>query len=90
MAPLALFSQAIPVRMDTLPIPEQPLAEEQAPHPTVALPDTVTIIGVGDIMMGTDYPENRLPPDDGRFLMAAVAHILRDAPIPYALRAKPC
>jgi poly-gamma-glutamate capsule biosynthesis protein CapA/YwtB (metallophosphatase superfamily) len=83
MAPLALFSQAIPVRMDTLPIPEQPLAEEQAPHPTVALPDTVTIIGVGDIMMGTDYPENRLPPDDGRFLMAAVAHILRDADVTF-------
>lgn len=30
------------------------------PRDTVALlPDTVTIIGVGDIMMGTNYPENK-------------------------------
>lgn len=45
--------------------------------------DTVTVIGVGDIMMGTNYPEDRLPPDDGRFLMASVAHILRDADVTF-------
>ncbi len=46
-------------------------------------PDTVTIIGVGDIMMGTNYPEDRLPPDNGRFLMRGVEHILRDADVTF-------
>ncbi len=45
--------------------------------------DTLTIIGVGDIMMGTNYPEDRLPPDDGAFLMRDVAHILRDADVTF-------
>lgn len=50
---------------------------------TVALPDTVTIIGVGDIMMGTNYPENKLPPDNGRFLMRSVEPILRNADVTF-------
>ncbi len=45
--------------------------------------DTLTIIGVGDIMMGTNYPEDRLPPGDGDFLMRGVAHILRDANVTF-------
>ena len=45
--------------------------------------DTLSIIGVGDIMMGTNYPEDRLPPDDGKFLMDAVAPVLRDADVTF-------
>ncbi|MEX1239186.1 MAG: CapA family protein [Cyclobacteriaceae bacterium] len=45
--------------------------------------DTLTIIGVGDIMMGTNYPEDRLPPGDGRFLLKDVAAILRDANVTF-------
>jgi hypothetical protein len=45
--------------------------------------DTVTIIGVGDIMMGTNYPEDRLPPGDGAFLMRAVAPVLRNADVTF-------
>lgn len=45
--------------------------------------DTITVIGVGDIMMGTNYPEDRLPPDDGAFLMHNVAHILRNADVTF-------
>ncbi len=48
-----------------------------------SLPDTVSIIGVGDIMMGTNYPENRLPPDGGHFLLKSVEHILRDADVTF-------
>jgi hypothetical protein len=48
-----------------------------------ALKDTITIIGVGDIMMGTNYPEDRLPPDDGKFLLREVAPVLRDADITF-------
>jgi hypothetical protein len=45
--------------------------------------DTVTIIGVGDIMMGTNYPENRLPPKDGVHLLKEVEHILRNADVTF-------
>jgi hypothetical protein len=45
--------------------------------------DTVTVIGVGDIMMGTNYPEDKLPPDDGSFLMKDVTHVLSDADITF-------
>lgn len=38
--------------------------------------DTITIIGVGDIMMGTTYPVSDLPPDDGKFLFDGVKDIL--------------
>ncbi|HEY5691850.1 MAG TPA: CapA family protein [Cyclobacteriaceae bacterium] len=48
----------------------------------IAKRDTLTIIGVGDIMMGTNYPnEDRLPPDNARHLMAAVKDILKDADV---------
>ncbi|MFA7360526.1 MAG: CapA family protein [Candidatus Kapaibacterium sp.] len=43
--------------------------------------DTITIIGVGDIMMGTTYPSSDLPPDDGRELFDGVKDILRNADI---------
>ncbi|HYG19709.1 MAG TPA: CapA family protein [Ohtaekwangia sp.] len=45
--------------------------------------DTLTIIGVGDIMMGTSYPEDKLPPEDGAFLLRAVEPVLRDADVTF-------
>jgi hypothetical protein len=45
--------------------------------------DTVSIIGVGDIMMGTSFPEDRLPPDDGKFLLRDVASVLRNADLTF-------
>lgn len=45
--------------------------------------DTFSIIGVGDIMMGTNYPEDKLPPDDGAFLMKDVESILKDADVTF-------
>jgi poly-gamma-glutamate capsule biosynthesis protein CapA/YwtB (metallophosphatase superfamily) len=47
------------------------------------LHDTVTVIGVGDIMMGTNYPESKLPPHDGDFLMRDVEAILNDADVTF-------
>lgn len=44
--------------------------------------DTITVIGVGDIMMGSNYPNaNRLPPDHGMHLMKEVEPILSGADI---------
>ena len=45
--------------------------------------DTLSIIGVGDIMMGTNYPENKLPSHDGEFLMKGVEAVLRDADVTF-------
>jgi poly-gamma-glutamate capsule biosynthesis protein CapA/YwtB (metallophosphatase superfamily) len=49
----------------------------------ISRPDTVSIIGVGDIMMGTNYPEDKLPPQDGAFLMRSVESVLRDADVTF-------
>ncbi len=45
---------------------------------------TVSIIGVGDIMLGTLYPSSAyLPPNDGQDLLAPVAPILSDASVTF-------
>ena len=43
--------------------------------------DTITFIGVGDIMMGTTYPSSDLPPNDGLELFEGVEDVLRNADI---------
>ncbi len=45
--------------------------------------DTITVIGVGDIMMGSSYPEAVLPPADGAYLMKEVEHVLRSADVTF-------
>ncbi|MBK6905142.1 MAG: CapA family protein [Saprospirales bacterium] len=49
-----------------------------------ASPMMYSIIGVGDIMMGTNYPSpSYLPPNDGKDLMKDVLPILKDADITF-------
>lgn len=44
--------------------------------------DTISIIGVGDLVPGSNYPnQSHLPPNNGRDLMKQVSHILRNADI---------
>jgi poly-gamma-glutamate capsule biosynthesis protein CapA/YwtB (metallophosphatase superfamily) len=44
--------------------------------------DILSVIGAGDIMMGSNYPSaGSLPPDDGKFLFDDVKNILQDADI---------
>lgn len=65
---------------DTLIYPSDSLSREQAEMNLVK--DTLTIIGVGDIMMGTNYPDTSLlPPNQARDLMAEVSAILSQADI---------
>ena len=45
--------------------------------------DTITIIGVGDIMMGTTYPFKTLPPDDGKELFSDVKRFLLKADVTF-------
>jgi len=48
------------------------------------LPESVTIIGVGDMMLGTNFPEERyLPPDSGKYMLKEVAETLRSADITF-------
>lgn len=71
---------------DSVKVIETDTGSPESEAAVLALPvskDTVTVIGVGDIMMGTDYPEDRLPPEDGAFLMRAVAPVLRNADVTF-------
>ncbi|MBN8569064.1 MAG: CapA family protein [Ignavibacteria bacterium] len=44
--------------------------------------ELISIIAVGDIMMGSNYPSNAsLPPNDGRDILSGVSEVLRDADI---------
>lgn len=43
----------------------------------------ISITAVGDMMLGTDYPENHLPDDDGVGFLAEVAKILSSADITF-------
>lgn len=45
--------------------------------------DTITVIGVGDIMMGSNYPQPVLPPADGAYLMKEVEDVLRSADVTF-------
>jgi hypothetical protein len=45
--------------------------------------DTISIIGVGDIMMGTNYPEDKLPPNNGEHLLKGVAMVLQNADLTF-------
>jgi len=46
-------------------------------------PDTISIIGVGDIMLGTSYPKGYLPPNDGRNNLLAVEKVLQNATLTF-------
>lgn len=46
--------------------------------------ETVSIIGVGDVMLGTHYPStNCLPPNDGKTILDSVKIALRDADVTF-------
>lgn len=53
--------------------------EQKKPAPA----DTITIIGVGDMMLGTLFPAGYLPPNDGKDLLTPVKHILQDADVTF-------
>lgn len=70
------------VSVEHLPIK----SESVLPAPQInALPkkaDKLLIIGVGDIMMGTNYPKNYLPPKN-KNLLDSVKHILKEGDITF-------
>jgi poly-gamma-glutamate capsule biosynthesis protein CapA/YwtB (metallophosphatase superfamily) len=85
---LASCASAPPSRPEQQPEPVAPATS--APQPQTAAPHaplrSVDIAAVGDIMLGTTYPEDgydRLPADDGAATFADVAPILRGADIAF-------
>ncbi len=60
----------------------RPEADSLAP-PVPSGPSRVTIAAVGDIMMGSCYPEPRLPPEDGRRLFQDCQGILSAADLAF-------
>lgn len=41
------------------------------------------VVAVGDVMLGSDWPEDRLPPEEGRALLAAAQPLLRAADVAF-------
>jgi poly-gamma-glutamate capsule biosynthesis protein CapA/YwtB (metallophosphatase superfamily) len=79
LACLALLAAAgCATRPTPAPPPASSLPAAQLPAPPLPPPTHpgLTLAAVGDIMMGTDYPENILPDDDGVGFLAAVSPIL--------------
>ena len=64
---------------ESVDTPEISTPEPAAEKPPVRL----TIAAVGDMMLGTDYPENHLPDDDGVGFLAAVTPILSAADVTF-------
>lgn len=59
-------------------------ADTIAPKKVVAQPKLISIIGVGDMMLGTNYPSaSYLPPKGGTTLLSDVSDILRDADVTF-------
>ena len=86
LALVGCATQPLPIE----PSPEQPVAAEPtepvAPDvpPEPAKRDLrLTIAAVGDMMIGTNFPENHLPDDDGVGFLAAVTPALHAADITF-------
>jgi poly-gamma-glutamate capsule biosynthesis protein CapA/YwtB (metallophosphatase superfamily) len=69
-----------PATRDATPAPTPAPAAPRASTPTTP---GITIAAVGDIMLGTDYPENILPDDDGVGFLAAVTPALSSADLTF-------
>jgi hypothetical protein len=66
---------------DAPPPPEPPATAEPGPAPS-----PITVAAVGDVMLGSSFPDETgglLPPDDGAALLAEVAPILRAADVAF-------
>jgi hypothetical protein len=71
--------------IDSIQIKVSPLPDDVAEINVYRFtPDTITVIGVGDMMLGTNFPEEKyLPPDSGKFLLEDVKDILGSADLTF-------
>jgi len=71
---------AVETTPPTEPVPAPPPGESPAPDKSAL---RISIASVGDMMIGTDYPLNHLPDDDGVGFLAAVAPVLSAADVAF-------
>lgn len=84
LAACVLLAMAGCATQPTVPTPAPPAAESSSPPPAPApTRPGLTIAAVGDMMLGTDFPENILPDDDGVSFLEAVTPILSDADVTF-------
>ena len=74
--------EAEPQAVKTVPEPVIEPEPESEPEPDKAS-FRLSIAAVGDMMIGTDYPQNHLPDDDGIGFLADVAPVLSAADIAF-------
>lgn len=83
-APPSLPTDPEPVTAPAVPAATLPSVDEPQPAPP---PDRsliqINIATVGDMMIGTDYPQNHLPDDDGVSFLADVTAVLSKADIAF-------
>jgi hypothetical protein len=87
-AVLAACAPAMQKEPAPAPAPVAALAAQPTPAPPPPAPAppacrTLTVAAVGDIMLGTDFPQDTLPPDDGRGILAGVAVELAAADVTF-------
>lgn len=84
LASVSLSGCTLPLQEDLGAGPTHEIRQEQ-PAITQKLPkpQTLSIAAVGDIMLGTDYPSDRLPPADGKGLLQHAAPVLSQADITF-------
>lgn len=74
-----------PQRSPQSPPSPSPPPDPSSPAPDIAPPPSreITIAAVGDMMLGTDYPEDHLPDDDGVGFLSDVAAVLSAADLTF-------
>lgn len=75
--------EATPAETVEAPLPGEPPAEPAAPAGPDRSSLRLRIAAVGDMMLGTDYPENHLPDDDGAGFLGNVAPLLASADLAF-------
>ena len=80
--------QSVVEEVDTIPVIIEPLADsvKNAKIDTVQIivekKDSIVLTGVGDMMLGTNFPEQHyLPPNQGKDMLAGVSQIFEGADI---------
>jgi hypothetical protein len=73
-----------PLPLDSVALAPDTLTVADVDTVTPLPPDTLTIVAVGDLMLGTWYPDSSyLPPDSGKGVLAAAAPQLRRGDITF-------
>jgi poly-gamma-glutamate capsule biosynthesis protein CapA/YwtB (metallophosphatase superfamily) len=73
---LSCLLAACATQPPSAPAPPPPPAPAPAPRLPLSTHPGLTLAAVGDIMLGTDFPENLLPDDDGLSFLDAVTPVL--------------